>query len=351
MHRSRFSHRLAETAYAPARWLAAAGRHGPRVLFAGVFIGLAVPALAAAARPLMPLAVFVFTLGAFLCVERGAWAGEVARPCRFGFSLGWVVVGVPLVVLALASSLPLPEGARTALVLCALGPPVGSAAAMAAMLGLRPALALALTIPATMVAPLTLAAAGPLLGDASLRFDAYGPMARALAIVTAAALASALLRRCANSAIRTHPEAMRGLSVLGLVVVAVGAMHGMRERLAERPAEVAAALAIAFTANAALQALGAALFARRGLDTAMTVGLVSGNRNVTLVWVAVMPWLDRLPGVELYLAAAVFPIFTLPLCTARLLACARNRFGARPAGRPTSGGPAPSPAPTQRSPT
>jgi hypothetical protein len=53
---------------------------------------------------------------------------------------------------------------------------------------------------------------------------------------------------------------------------------------------------------------------------ALTVGLVSGNRNVTLVWVVVAPWLGGLPLVEAYLAASVFPIFMLPLLTKMLFA-------------------------------
>ena len=44
-------------------------RNGPSVLAAGVFLGLLVPALAEAARPLMPVTVFIFVLGTLLRVE------------------------------------------------------------------------------------------------------------------------------------------------------------------------------------------------------------------------------------------------------------------------------------------
>ena len=52
----------------------------------------------------------------------------------------------------------------------------------------------------------------------------------------------------------------------------------------------------------------------------MTVGLISGYRNVTLVWVVVAPRLGELPLVEAFLAASVFPIFMLPLLTKPLIA-------------------------------
>ena len=55
--------------------LAFAGRNGPWLLLFGVLVGLVLPPLAEAAYPLMGMAVFIFTLGAFLKVE-------LARTCE-----------------------------------------------------------------------------------------------------------------------------------------------------------------------------------------------------------------------------------------------------------------------------
>jgi hypothetical protein len=57
----------------PLELLATAGRHGPALLCGGVLVGLAAPPLAEAARPVRGLAVFVFTLGAFLKVDGAAF--------------------------------------------------------------------------------------------------------------------------------------------------------------------------------------------------------------------------------------------------------------------------------------
>ena len=62
------------------------------------------------------------------------------------------------------------------------------------------------------------------------------------------------------------------------------------------------------------------------------LGLLSGNRNVTLVWVALLPWLADVPGIDVMLAASVFPIFMLPLPMSRLLDMARRRGLLRAAG-------------------
>ena len=63
--------------------------------------------------------------------------------------------------------------------------------------------------------------------------------------------------------------------------------------------------------NIVLQALGAALFARAGATTAPTVGLLSGNRGIGLVWAAAAG--EQLaPGTAFALLMGTFPIFILP---------------------------------------
>lgn len=81
--------------------LAFAGRNGPLMLFAGVLIGLVAPALAEAARPLLGLAVFVFTLGAFLKVDLASFRKELERLAWIGCVLAWTIFRVPAVMLHL----------------------------------------------------------------------------------------------------------------------------------------------------------------------------------------------------------------------------------------------------------
>jgi ACR3 family arsenite transporter len=70
-------------------------------------------------------------------------------------------------------------------------------------------------------------------------------------------------------------------------------------------------LAAAIVLNFGLCVLATVTFARLGWQTAGTVGLVSGNRNVTLVWAAAS---FGLPSVaEGYVAACVIPVLALPL--------------------------------------
>jgi BASS family bile acid:Na+ symporter len=304
---------------APLRLLAAAGRHGPALLCGGVLIGLLAPPLADAAKPLMGVAVFLFTLGAFLKVDAAAFRAETADRGAALLILAWATFGVPLLAFALVRAFEPDAALGLGLLLCALAPPVGSAAAIAAMLGLSPALALMATVAATLAAPFYLPPLAGLLAGAELAIDPFALSLRLAVIVGGAAATAWLLRRRAGAWVAANPHAMTGLAVLGLIAVAIGAMQGMQAHVLEEPQRAAFLLGIAFAVNAGFQIVGALLFAWVGRLRALTVGLVSGNRNVTLIWAAAAPILAERADVELFLAMAVFPIFILPAVTRRLL--------------------------------
>ena len=300
--------------------LAFAGRHGPLLLFFGVVIGFVFPALAAAAKPWMGAAVFVFTLGAFLKVDGNAFRAELRRPLRAAAVLVWTLAGVPALAWALVHVATVPAEIGLAIMLCMLGPPVGSAAAMAAMLGLNAALALAATIVVSLLAPLYLPPIAALIGGSVAQIDAVAMLGRIVAVIGAAAGTAFLLRRFAGAFVVRNPSAMTGVSVVGLLAVAVGAMHGMPQHVLGHGVQAMQLIGLAFAVNIGFQLAGFVLFSGLGVADALTVGLVSGNRNVTLMWVVVAPWLGGLPLVEAYLAASVFPIFMLPLLTKLLMA-------------------------------
>jgi len=296
-------------------WLSAIGRHGPLLLCIGVTVGLFVPPLAAQARPAMGLAVFVFTLGAFLKVDRADFAREATRRWRLILILAWTIVGVPVLAFILTKLINLPRESEWGIILACLAPPVGSAAAIAAMLGLNAPLALIITTIATVATPIYIPLLVKLMIDAELTIDGLTMSVRLVAIVGGAALVSWLLKGFAKDTVERNPHAMTGISVIGLIVVAVGATHGIDKYIFAEPLWALELLSIAFAINVFFQIISALLFARLGQICSFTVGLLSGNRNVTLIWTASAPFVSAYPGVELFLAMSVFPIFMLPLLT------------------------------------
>jgi BASS family bile acid:Na+ symporter len=197
--------------------LAFAGRQGPLLLFFGVVIGFVFPALAATAKPWMGAAVFVFTLGAFLRVDRNDFRAELRRPQRAVAVLAWTLAGVPALAWVLVHVVSVPAEIGLAIMLCMLAPPVGSAAAMAAMLGLNAALALAATIVVSVLAPLYLPPIAALIGGSAEHIDAVAMLGRIVAVIGAAAGTAVLLRRFAGAFVVRNPSAMTGVSVVGLL--------------------------------------------------------------------------------------------------------------------------------------
>lgn len=301
--------------------LALAGRHGPVLLCAGVLVGLLVPPLAEAARPLFGAAVFAFTLGAFLKVDARSFRAELADRRGALLVFAWSAFGVPLCGWGVVQLVPMPADLATGLLLYLLAPPVGGAAAIAAMLGLSAPLALFATITAMAIAPFTLPPLALAMTGAELSIDPLVLALRLGVIVGAAALAAWLMRRYAGAWVREHPDAMTGIAVLGLLVVALAAMRGIQAQILVAPWLALGWLALAFAVNAGLQALAALLFANGDRRRALTVGLCTGSRSVTLVWAAAAPFVESRPGVELFLAMSLLPIFMLPLPTRWLLSC------------------------------
>jgi predicted Na+-dependent transporter len=295
--------------------LAFAGRKGPALLFGGVLIGLIAPPLADLARPLLGLAVFVFTLGAFLKVDLASFRREASQRVWIAGVLVWTTFGVPAMMLGLVHLFEPGQALAQGMLLCMLSPPVGSAAAIAAMLGLGAPLALLATVAATILSPLYLPPLASWLTGHQLEIDTVNMALRLVIIVGGACLCATLLRRYAGRYVSENPHAMTGVAVLGLILVAIGAMKGMQAYFLEHPLQVTHYLVLAFAVNAGFQVLASLLFWPAGRLKALTVGLVSGNRNVTLVWAAAGASLVGHPEVELYLAMSVFPIFMMPALT------------------------------------
>ena len=239
--------------------LAHLGRHGPALLVRAV-AGAALPSLATAAYHLLPLSAFLLTLGSFLSAglappERG-WGWR-----RILLALTWVGLGVPLVVAGAAHGLPLDAPLRAGVILSVLAPPVGSAAAIAAILGLQPRLALLTSIGLTLAAPLSMPLLALVFGI-SVSIDMAALAMRLALIIGLACLIAQAARHWRRQVQPLLPDsqAAAGVAVLGLMVVGLAMTSGIRAHWASGEHAFMTFVAVAIAINLGVGLLGALLF-------------------------------------------------------------------------------------------
>lgn len=298
----------------PASFLSFLNRHARPILASGIFAGLALPDLASILRPLMETAVVGSLSLSLLRIDWSAVVQWGRRPLRAAVALGWILLLAPALTLAVVSLLGLPPGLSIALVFAAAAPPVTASPAFALLLGLDAALALVLLVAGTALLPLTMTAVAFWLLDLEL---AAGPgpflMRVGIYIVLPFVISGVVRRIISPARLDARAAEINGLIVLALVIFAVAIMDGVTARLLADPWTVASFVAAAFLLNMVLQAIGAGAFFWLGWHRALTMGLSSGYRNMAIMLVLTAGMAG--PDMWLYVAAAQFPIYVMPMLT------------------------------------
>ncbi len=124
-------------------WL---GRQGTRALALSVFVGIALPPLAAVLKHVFVESLLVLLTLAFLRVDPASLLNQFRRPGLVIAASLWTLIAVPALICGVAIAFGLPmvsEALFLALILQAVAPPIIGAPALAALMGLDAALSLA----------------------------------------------------------------------------------------------------------------------------------------------------------------------------------------------------------------
>ncbi len=81
--------------------LAAIGRKGELAFAISIFLGLALPQLAEAARPFLVITVFIFTMLTYARVDLANLTDTVRQPGRLALAMLWAIIGPPLMFLGI----------------------------------------------------------------------------------------------------------------------------------------------------------------------------------------------------------------------------------------------------------
>lgn len=306
-------------ARAVLRLLEGTGRHARWTLVGGIFAALLFQEAGAMLRPALPFFVgMIFTLAMVRidlhAMMRGALApGRMAR--TLGLSAG-IVVATPVALHALSGIFGMPADWRMALVYAHAAPPIASAAGLCLMMGLDAVVALEVAVVASLLTPFV----GPvvvlfLLGD-TVALDGWRLAGQLAGIVLGGTLVAAILRRALGPArIGRHGTALDGVTALGMLVFLLPVFDGVVAGVRGAPMRALGVLALVVATNFGLQLLAQrAARGAAGEETAGAVGVLWGNRNVTL-FLAAAP---ENALFSLYVALYQFPMYFTPLVMGRL---------------------------------
>ncbi|MGN6571899.1 MAG: Na+-dependent transporter [Pseudolabrys sp.] len=289
------------------------GRHGTLLAAASIFIGLALPQLAAVLKPALGVVIVGMLTLAFLRVDPVSLRRYFTRPRLIAASALWAMLVAPaLIGLALshAGVAEASPGLYFILVLQLAGPGLMSAPAVAALLGLDVALTLAGLIVTVAVSPL----AAWLFTHVFLGTALTSPLALSIhlaLIIAGAALGAAVIRRVAGGAfIEAQAQRIDGLSVLMFMSFAIAAMDGVAAHMLTEPLLVAKLTLLAFGLSLGTTAVTTLVFWPAGRGRAFALGVLAGNRNIGLMLTATGFAVSDIAW--LYFAVAQFPIYLLP---------------------------------------
>lgn len=289
------------------------GRQGTRALAVSIFLGLAVPQLAASVKPYLGETVFVLLLFSYLRTDPSAFSRVIKAPKLAIAASLWIMVALPLLVgTAYASS-----GIRdtmpalyTILILHIAIAPITSSAAFAAIMGLDVALSLFALILCNVLAPVTSVA----FSYVFLGTSVISPLELGIKLLLffggAGAVAWAIRRFAGQRRIEQQKDVIDGLNVIGVFIFAIAAMDGVPRIAMADPLFALKLLGFIVALTLVLIGLSMLVFMRAGRDRALVIGLLGGFRNLGVVMAALGSTLPEIAW--FYFALAQFPIYILP---------------------------------------
>jgi len=291
-------------------WL---GRQGTRALAASIFLGLAVPPLAAYVKPHLGETVFVLLLFSYLRTDPTAFSRYLKAPGLTIVAALWVMVAVPLLfgsAYALSGIREAWPALYTIMILQMAITPITSSAAFAALMGLDVAFSLVTLIVSNALSPITTVAFSYLFLGTSL----FSPIELGIKLffffAASGAIAYAIRRVAGQEWIERQNEPIDGLNVIAVFIFAIAAMDGVPRHVMADPLFAIELLVLIFVLTCALIGLSVLVFLRAGLDRGLVIGLLAAFRNIAVVMAAVGTSLPDLAW--FYFAMVQFPIFLLP---------------------------------------
>jgi BASS family bile acid:Na+ symporter len=295
-----------------AAFLAWLGRQGTRALACSIFVGLAVPSLAAYVKPYLGETVFVLLLFSYLRTDPNAFRGYLRAPGLAIVAALWVMLALPLLFGTIYSftGLRTVPALYTIMILHAAIGPITSSAAFAALAGLDVALALITLILSSAISPITTVAFSYWFLGTSL-FSPIDLGIKLFIFFAASGVVAYTVQRVAGQKwIEQQKERIDGLNVIAVFVFAVAAMDGVPQHVIAEPLRALELMGLIVAVTVAMGALSALVFMRAGINRALAIALVASLRNLGVVMAALG---TSLPDMAWFFFALLqFPTYLAP---------------------------------------
>lgn len=294
--------------------LAWIGRYGTQGFAISILIGLMLPQFAAAARPFLGVAIFIFVAMTFARVDLRALRVVLAAPGSLAFAMIWTTLAPVLIIGAFILAVGrdnLDPGLVLGLAIMAAAPPIMSSPAVAMLLGLAPTLLLTVVLVTTTAAPFYAPVAAELIAGFAVPLDVPVLIRRMVFLIGGAIVTAIVIRLILGEGrIRAHKAQFDGLGVVTYFIFAIAAMDGVLYAMMETPGRVALYLAIVF--GIAFAGILTSMVLLRPLDPSdrFVLGYGAGQRNMGLLIAALGA---ATPDTTfLFFALAQFPIYLMP---------------------------------------
>lgn len=300
----------------PLRYaLAYVGRHAAASYALSIFLGLALPQIAAVLRPVIPISIFIFILLSFARANLPGLKAVIRRPGRLGTGMVLSTLIPPLVGWAmLASPLAagLDPGIRLGIALMAAAPPLMASPAFAGVLGFENSFALTVLVLGMVIAPLTSPAFASALAGAEVPISPYALAQRLAIFIGGGMLAGIVLRKLMGTPrITALKNELDGCGVVLYFLFAIAAMDGVIVAAMNTPLLVIAILIASSAFSAACFALSYLLSRSFGFNDQFSSAICVGLRNIGLL---MAPIFSVVPQTTfLYFALAQVPVYVAPI--------------------------------------
>lgn len=317
MLNSSLASKSASRMFTPRKFIAALaflGRYGTIAVALSIVLGIVLPPLAAAFKPILGEAVVALLVLSFLRVDPNALGALARRPLIVLLASGWLMLLLPAAFAVFLTVIGLDRMAPDLyfiLILQSCSPALMSAPAMAALMGVDVALTLACMLASMAVVPLVAGVSTHIfLGQSAIEPLSFG--IRLFALIAGSAAGAAVIRRfIGREKIETNYQLLDGLSVVAMFVFAMAAMDGVTAYALAEPALVAILTALVFALSIGVILVTTLTFLAAGRDRAFAIGILTGNRNMGVMLAATGFAIP--PIAWLYFGLAQFPIYLLPV--------------------------------------